>query len=290
MLAAMTGTFRWDLSRREQLGKLIDGRETMLEPWLLEELVICCAGVLSLCEDSDLCFVGRSPESVFDFLSGALCDTSWKERLTLLNLSMRHEDTAEVRARNPGRVEALREELATLGLDPDALIRRSRPVALVDLVYTGGTLGKVVDLLMTWSKEVRADIDALKRKLRFVGITWRTKNSPKTWRWQQQVPWMKEFPQRVARNVSISGRLWDHLGNRQPKVMRSYPSWRWGDQEMRQPPHWERNLEALAQAVALHDEGRKRAQRNALARVMADRTEFRHRWLRSLAHEVTHKR
>ena len=286
MLPSMMGTFRWDLSRREQLGRLIDGRQVTPEPWLVEELVVCCGGVLSLCDDSDLCFVGRSPESVFDLLSGALYRTSWKGRLTLLNLSMRSEDTADVRVRNPGRVEALRPELTALGLDPTALTKRSRPVALVDLVATGGTLGNVVDLLLTWGKEVRADIEALKRKLRFVGITWRTKNSPKTWRWQQQVPWMRRFPQRAARNVSISGRLWDHLGNRQPKVMCSYPSWRWGDPELRQPPHWERNLEALAHAVALHDKGRTEQQRRALARVMAGRSEIRQRWLRSLVSEL----
>lgn len=50
----------------------------MLEtfPGFQEQLLVACARVLALCDNSSLYFVGRSPESIFDHLSGLLFDTS----------------------------------------------------------------------------------------------------------------------------------------------------------------------------------------------------------------------
>ena len=62
--------------------------------------------------DADLVFVGRSPESLYDYLRGACFDTSWHDRLHLLLVSL---DTRWPAVR---RIVALQNYLATVGLDP----------------------------------------------------------------------------------------------------------------------------------------------------------------------------
>jgi hypothetical protein len=63
--------FRWDLVRPDHLGTLLD---SIPEPdlWFLGELIDCAAKVVARSEDGELSFVGRSVDSVFDLLGGAL--------------------------------------------------------------------------------------------------------------------------------------------------------------------------------------------------------------------------
>jgi hypothetical protein len=68
--------FRWDLVRPDQLGSLLDGVEVP-QLFFLDGLVECAARVLAQCGDGELYFVGRSVDSLYDLLSGALADTDW---------------------------------------------------------------------------------------------------------------------------------------------------------------------------------------------------------------------
>src|SRR6185503_17566898 len=61
--------FRWDLSHRSHLGRLVAGEPAWSYPDFIESLLTCCAKILASGGDSDLIFVGRSPESIFDHLS-----------------------------------------------------------------------------------------------------------------------------------------------------------------------------------------------------------------------------
>src|ERR1051326_1438314 len=58
--------FRWNIQKRSELGSLLDGPEAATYPAFLDDLLACCARILSYVDDSDLFFVGRSPESMFD--------------------------------------------------------------------------------------------------------------------------------------------------------------------------------------------------------------------------------
>src|SRR4051794_21894147 len=122
--------FRWDVAR-DQLGTLLDG---VPEPdlWFADELVVCAARILARSADGDLRFVGRSLDSAYDLLTGALDETPWRGRMAQLPLSAR----GGVSTRNVWR---MRTHLAQAGLDPAALARRRRPLVLVDLVAQGGT-------------------------------------------------------------------------------------------------------------------------------------------------------
>jgi hypothetical protein len=75
--------FRWDLAGQARLGSLLDDVPAP-DLWFLDELVACAARVLALSADGDLHFVGRSMDSMYDLLSGALRETSWNERLSVL--------------------------------------------------------------------------------------------------------------------------------------------------------------------------------------------------------------
>ena len=114
----MPNVFRWNIARREQLGRLVTGESVEGLPWILEEVRRCAARVMAMAGDSQLVFVGRSPEALFDYLTGALAGTSWSDRTTLLHLSLKGssdrwaEMTAETRselraADRPKRVERL---------------------------------------------------------------------------------------------------------------------------------------------------------------------------------------
>ncbi|TDC80158.1 hypothetical protein [Actinomadura sp. 7K507] len=274
--------FRWDLVRRQQLGSLMDASP---EPdlWFLDELIDCSAKVLARCADGELYFVGRSPDSLFDLLSGALADSSWRGRLHLLPFSLRWgaEDLT-----GP-LVAQLRANLTAAGLSPHELARKDRAVVFTDLVSEGGTFESLYTLLRDWIDDERAQWDVIRRKLRFLGITWRQKTSPKTWRWQQKSDWTGELPRKSITNISLDGEVWGYLGNRQDKLTASFHQQRWSEHSVRRPRHDQDARHALAEAVALVETGRTREVRNRLARHIAEEPTVSERWVRALVSELS---
>lgn len=278
--------FRWDLQHRNQLGSLVEGERAPSYPLFHDQLLVCCSRVIAFGGDADLVFVGRSPESIFDHLSGLLFDSSWLERLTLLHFSMRFEDETLIRERNPGALVSLREYLHHLKLDPHSIARRERPVAFVDLVYSGETFGNLTGILHDWSNESGEDWKAVRRRLRIVGITERTKNSPNTWRWQQHAAWVSLLEHRAVKNVSVPHDLWQYMGNHQEKVSRSYTPLDWGDPDLALPSHLGVRLRGLRLAYELFESGRSKERREEFAALLARERAMEHDWLRRLVVEL----
>ncbi len=79
--------FRWNLKKREQLGSLLDGEKGSNVLHYIDELRECAAKVLARSDQRNLIFVGRSPENIFDYLSGVLQNTSWEYKIENLNIS-----------------------------------------------------------------------------------------------------------------------------------------------------------------------------------------------------------
>jgi len=271
--------FRWNLAAGDRVGSLLEGVD---EPdlWFADELLACAAKVLARCADGDLHFVGRSVDSLYDLLSGALAGTSWAGRLRPLPFSTGYEPPGEPEVRQ------LRANLAAEGLAPELLARRRRPVVLVDLVYGGRTFDALFSHLRRWIAEERAQWDVIRLKLRFLGLTERTHTSPNTWRWQQHAPWTTELPASAVANVSLDWDLWRHLGNEQAKVTRSFRPSSWLDTSVAAPPRDTEARHALAEALALVEWGRRRETRAALVRLLAAEPGFAEPWLRSLALEL----
>jgi hypothetical protein len=273
--------FRWDVARRSQLGSLTEVARPETYPQFEADLLYCCAEVLSFAGDSDLVFVGRSPQALFDLLSGLLFDTSWRDRLQLLNLSLSEGPP------NAEQVRRLYPYLAETGLEPHALMARERPVAFVDVVARGVTFGRLLDLLKDWSDQESVEWRSVARKIRIVGLTEYLKTSPNTWRWQQHAEWVERLRPQKIMNVSVTWPLREYLGIG-PKTSDSFTAIRWGDEDVTRPDRGVEAQQALALAVHLFDLGSIKAWRHAFARALTQQPAMKERWLRSLILELKH--
>jgi hypothetical protein len=254
-------------------------------PHFVKGIQRCAARVLALSGNADMIFLGRSPESIYDYLSGVLEGTSWESRCRLLNYSNRNQPLKQLRSSFPAAVKAMRAQLRWFALEPCQFQFRV-PAALVDLVYQGSTLGHLTEFLFSWAREEGLDVSVIKRKLRFVGITLQTKTSPKTWRWQQQVPWARQFSSRAIKNVSIPGQLWCYLGNEQSKVFQSNPPAKWTDISVQLRSRFGARTCAQQVALYMYNQGRDRKQRQDFLKLLTAEPAIRYRWLRTLMLEI----
>lgn len=277
--------YRWTLSRArdgrrpDRLGALAGGAEPP-RLWFLPELTDCAGKVLARSGGADLCFVGRSLDSMYDLLGGAFEGSSWDGRLLRLPLSLRLSRAG----RGTAHTRRLREHLAAAGLAPYDLARRTRPLALVDVVHGGTTYDVLHGALAGWAAESREPWPVIRRKLRFVGVTIRERTSPNTWRWQQHTDggWARALPAGHAASVSLDGRVWAYLGNDQDKLQPCFPPLRWFDEWAAEPWHRPGLPVALAESLALVEAGRGRAVREALIRVIGAEPGFADRNVRAL--------
>jgi hypothetical protein len=278
--------FRWDLTHREQLGALVEDVPPPFCSQWLTTLLPCAARVLAFAGDADPTFVGRSPESLFDLLSGLLLETSWFERLSLLHFSMRHDDWQAIAAKQPQAIEGLRSYLGALALDPRSIATRPRPIALVDVVKTGTTFGNLTMQLRAWSKDCGQDWNSVQRRLRYVGITEKTHNSPKTWRWQQHAAWLTMVNRRSVKNVSIDFDWWWALAEHQYKCSPSHTPDRWAADDISAPGRDIEQLRALSAAYGLFELGRSEATRRDFAALLVKQPSMNEGWYRSLVREL----
>lgn len=276
--------YRWALTRArggappDRLGTLTEGAERP-RLWYLPELAACTGKVLARTGGADLCFVGRSLDSMYDLLTGAFEGSSREGRLLRLPLSLRSRPVPA-----PAHTARLREHLACAGLAPHALARRTRPVALVDLVSEGGTYDTLFAALADWVRESREPWPVIRRKLRFVGVTACRRTSPHTWRWQQHTAggWARVLPPGHVVGVSLDPWVWSYLGNDQAKLQPSFPPPRWFDAYAAEPWHGPDLPVALAESLALVQAGRGRPVREELVRVIAGEPGYADREVRAL--------
>ncbi len=278
--------FRWDLSKPEQLGTLVEGAAPSVSSGFYDLLRTCCARVLAFSDNALLVFVGRSPESLFDYLSGLLAWTSYPDRCCLLNISNRHETISSIRDEDPDALHGMQEHLRELRLDPQSIISDAYPVAFVDFVCSGGTFAHLSDLLIGWARAERLNVKTLCGLVRFIGITQAMKTSPNTWRWQQHAPWLNDYPPSAVCNVSMPLDLWSWLANYQDKVSETNPPERWNDPAMKLPPRFDNNLAGLRFALQVYNDGRSTTHRRSFATKLSKTTGMRHAWFRTLALEL----
>ncbi len=278
----MSKPFRWNIAKHEQLGGFVEQPDPLPTHAFISELQQCCVRILGQAGDSDLVFIGRSPENIFDYMSGILADTAWATRCMLVNISIRDEPIDKIRQQYPAALPAIYEYLTAVGLTPRQIAQRAVPITLIDLVDSGGTLGSLLNLWLDWAANEGISAAAIVRRLQFVGITIRRETSPKTWRWQQHVAWTKQVPARQIRNVSLEWEVWAELGNTQPKYEVSNPPWRWGDAAMSVPPRDPKSIDALRLALYLYRLGCTTEHRQAFAQRMSAEHAIRYAWFRSL--------
>lgn len=276
--------FRWNLNKREQLGRLIEGEGSPSYPGYEHELAECAVKVVARSSGRRIIFVGRSPENIFDYLSGVFNATSHESKIGMLNISNRFRDIESIKQELPTSYLALKDHFSALNISPKDIATDQEGVCFCDLVASGGTFEQIFSFIQAWVLEENKDLRAVEHKLSFVGITQRTKNSPNTWRWQQHANWVVEHNRLIVKNVSVPASLWDYLGNRQRKVSKTNVPEAWGDDELLLPPRDEGNIKALKQAYNIFTLGA--AQRKDFAEKLAMVQEVKETWLRDLISEL----
>lgn len=263
--------FRWDITRREQLGSWIEnvpGFRPMRRDDL-ETLRITAARVLAMSEAAHLAFIGRTPEHFYDYLSGCFEGKTGLPDISLVPFSMRWLDRGGAAALPAHKLAGLASALAATGLEPARIARSDRPVALVDAISYGGTMQALIAILHRIAGEHGVDWNSVQRRLMIIGLRPRTKNSPNTWRWQQRQNWLDLIPDTTIRNVSVDEGFLFLLAAGEDKVTRSFHSGRWDDEtEGASPPDDSQRL-AMKMAAFLYDLGATREERERLAALIA---------------------
>lgn len=264
--------FRWDVRQRCSLSRLLQGPRAPAYPGFEDDLLECCARLVAASFDGRLVFLGRSPESLFDHLTGLLDETTWSDRPTLVPLSLNGHIDDE-------RAALLRAYLTKHGLAPGQLLRARRPVAICDVVCEGHTFGHLVDFLEDWAKADGLDWPAVRATLRFVCIE--TKKLS-TWR---EAKWATDL-RRATRAVRVPYRLWNYLADNQLKTAASFRPERWGDASVARPDRSGERLQALRLARYLLELGRTRLRRSELARRLVALDAMRETWFRGLVRQL----
>lgn len=268
-----SGPFRWDPARREQLGGLVTRGPRIISAEFLSEVRETAVRVVAAADAADLVFVGRSLDDAHDYLGGIFEKLPGAPGLSILAFSAPF-DLEEVRRRYPAEFAVLKARFAAAGLAPRDLAARGVSKAFVDVVARGITFAFICDMLKDWSREEGVDWASVRRNIRFVGLTRRTKNSPNTWRWLQKKPWTDARDRPEARSLSISYYLWYVWGDAQEKMTPSSPVWMWG-RESGAPARDEDSLKALNRARNLHVKALAAAERQAFHDALAKTPEYR---------------
>jgi hypothetical protein len=272
--------FRWNVAKREQLGRLLEGPQTETYPEFEAELRVVTAKVVARAGDSRLVFLGRSPENIFDYLSGAFQDGPAARPLTLLQFSdppVEFPDLARLHAKE---LAALLRYVSAEGLDPASIAAAGAQIRFVDLVSGGNTFTTIFHLLRHWTIAQKADWNAVRRLVGFIGITLHTKNSPKTWRWHQHKDWTAEIDRSSIKNISVPRSFWSWIGNHDDKATPSFRIYRWAAEDASLPARDDVHLRGLRLAARLFDHGRDREERRRLAAELAAQPEMSEAWLR----------
>lgn len=276
--------FRWNLAKKEQLGKLIEGERAETHKSYDTELKQSAAKLLAFSKNAKLIFVGRSPENYYDYLSGVLTHSSYQNKLHYLNMSNRYQSIKDLKLNQPQAYQALKNHFAELGISPQSILEPKQKICFVDLVSSGGTFEALFEFMQSWTNELNLDFKQVKAKISFLGITYRTKNSPNTWRWQQRASWVKEQQVKNIKNLSISADLWHYLGNWQDKVSPTNPPEKWASDSILLPSREEQNLKALRRAYDLYSQGQNET--TAFSSLLSQEDAMKEVWFRQLLNDL----
>ena len=280
--------FRWDLSKKEQLGAFAEHEMAIIPEGYREDLRQVCARIIAFSDDSDLAFVGRSPEHMFDYLSGSLSGLKDAPNLTLFQFSKAYRGNHWDRRNRPRdfnahELDALLAHLIELKIDPLSLTRSARPLRFVDFVYTGGTFFILLKAYRQFAEVQKADWNVVKLRLGFIGITERRKNSPNTYRWQQEDRWLSIAGNVHTKNISVPWFFWDHCANRAEKVTPSHHRGRWLKRSVTSPEYSDKTFKALARAADIFNFASNKEERKAFSKSLSASGEHHQPWLRNLA-------
>ena len=274
--------FRWNVDKLNELGSLLDYSTIKLDDEFLRELISSAARILAFSDNAYCYFVGRSPENYFDLLTGAFYEQkNLRERINLFQFSRGYSTFEELLNQNKQELESLFEYMKELKLAPKQILARKERTAFIDLVYSGSTFKALLSLYKYWTEREKENWPEVQKKMRIVGITERTKNSPNTWRWQQEADWIDLIGESRVKNVSITYGLWTYMGNHQSKTTLSHHPDKWGKADSEKPQRSTYNREGLQIARQLFLLGRSPEIREELRKHIVKQNEMKFDWFKT---------
>jgi hypothetical protein len=250
------------MARSHLMRRLGRGRTSTLPPYQQDRLVRCAANVVRAGGVSDFVFVGRSLESVYDLLCGALSRTTWYDRVQMLQISLRNHSPEDFHRRRPDRVASLWSYFSACQLTPQQVLERPRPVVFADVVDRGSTFDGLSRLLRLWSGSP-AVWQGVRKRLAWVAVLSETPPDHDTHWNLSRSQWTAEFDPAQVRRVFVNTRLWRYLADRQLKTTESYTPQRWGEPSVGRAPDGSWFLEAARAARELYRQGEKSRHRIA---------------------------
>lgn len=270
--------FRWNLKKKEQLGGLLTGKRSPHYSGYINDIRKYSAQIFGRSEDRRMIFVGRSPANIFDYLSGVFQDTLLDDRIENLNISNRFYEINKLAKEIPDSYSSLKEHFKSLSLSPMQLISSKRGICFVDLVSEGSTFDRLYEFIHKWSNEEKVDSAAVWNKIKFLGLTNKTKNSPNTYRWSQDAIWLEDKVDIKAQSISIPWQMWDHMGNYQSKSSNTNKPEMWNDENILLPPREKERLEALRTAYDIYLIGLQETA--TFSKEIAKTPEYKEKWIR----------
>jgi hypothetical protein len=238
------------------LRRLGRGRSTIMPLHRQDRLVRCAASLLRAGGGSDFVFIGRSLESVFDLLCGALSRTTWYDRVQLLQLSMKNHWPEDFQQRHPERAASLWSYFGACQLTPRQIVERPRPIAFVDVVDQGRTFESLSRQLRFWSHESGV-WQEVRERLAWVAVLSRQPPDHGSHWHPSRSQWTGELKPAQVQRVFLSTGLWCYLADRQEKTTESYTPERWGGPLAGRAPEGSWLLDAARGARELYRQGEK---------------------------------
>jgi len=283
----MNKPFRWNIEKRNELGSLINGKPEEIEKEFISELIDSTSRIIAFSNNSELFFIGRSPENYFDFLNGIYSkNNEIKKRINLFQFSGRFFEPNELKKFDSPQFFELRKQMIEIGLSPNTILKRNRNTALIDLIYSGSTIRNLVTIIKNWALNEKADWNGIKSKIRIVGITSRTKNSPNTWRWQQQKESIETLDGIKVKNVSVNWWFWHELGDEQSKVTLPNSASKWINETNTKPEITKERIEGLNFAFYLNNLGKQSNIKEELRASLQKQIEMKNKWFKEWITEI----
>lgn len=246
-----------------------------------QDLLKCCARIISLMGHCDLVFVGRSPEPIFDHLSGLLYDTTYKSRLTLFHYSNARYINEVIDWKRA--VLALKKYLVAIQLDPKTILKRKRCIAFVDIADSGSTFYDLITFYENWSDCLGLDWKQVRSKIRILGIVGRQKTSPKAYRWHQEGKCRNLLDINAIKNTSVTSKFLVYLGSWSAhKASVSFSSRYWGVETAYVPTRTDTTLIGLQLALDWFELGRTDERRQMFAKELSGQAEMKDSEIRNL--------
>lgn len=261
--------------------------DIMLE---VDNVIQISAWILNYCRDGELFFFGRSPENIYDFLSGVFKDFSWKDRLHLVLLSTRYTKYEETLydVITDEQKTSVKKYLTSVGLHPKDIIQRKRRTCLVDFIHSGYSINNFVTIMERWCQEEKLSVKDMLFKFEFIMIEKEEHVVELAEKGVEPYFMMTDIVNKCGYQsnsyhlITISDKLWESFSENPEKVTESYPAYKWGDDDQINFINSHHDIVGIFKARLAYDYGCHKNGKKILRKHMLDCPSMKYKWFQQI--------